>query len=458
MLFTSWLFAIFFIISGTVFLGLKRTRFSNGWLLFASYVFYGWLNPLYVPLIVYTTAASYAAGLKLAGSGKRKRWLLLAVANNVLVLGFFKYAAFFTENVNVLLRFLNLSVTMPAPGFLFPVGLSFFTFIATGYLIDVYRGTVLPERNIVRFAAFVSFFPYLLAGPIERAGNMLPQLETAPKFDRDRVSEGLSLFVVGMFKKRALADFLALYVNNVYDDPSQFSGLTLLLATYAFAWQIYFDFSGYTDMARGCARMLGFRLMMNFNNPYLATGLGDFWRRWHISLSSWFKDYLYIPLGGNRHGRATTYRNMIITILVAGLWHGAAWNFVIWGTVHALGRCVTRELEAAHFYRERVPRIFKQVLTFHLVCFGWIFFRAETFEKAAAVVKGIASCSLSDPGIPLVAVLFVVGIWGYQNLFESRYKRVLDLPAVRIGLMLFMLLYLVFFGTTGYEKFIYFQF
>lgn len=204
--------------------------------------------------------------------------------------------------------------------------------------------------------------------------------------------------------------------------------------------------------------MLGFRLMMNFNNPYLATGLGDFWRRWHISLSSWFKDYLYIPLGGNRHGRATTYRNMIITILVAGLWHGAAWNFVIWGTVHALGRCVTRELEAAHFYRERVPRIFKQVLTFHLVCFGWIFFRAETFEKAAAVVKGIASCSLSDPGIPLVAVLFVVGIWGYQNLFESRYKRVLDLPAVRIGLMLFMLLYLVFFGTTGYEKFIYFQF
>ncbi len=458
MLFTSWLFAIFFIISGTVFLGLKRTRFSNGWLLFASYVFYGWLNPLYIPLIVYTTAVNYAAGLKIAVSGKRKRWLLLAVANNVLVLGFFKYAAFFTENVNVLLRFLNLSISMPAPDFLFPVGLSFFTFIATGYLIDVYRGTTPPERNIVRFAAFVSFFPYLLAGPIERAGNMLPQLETAPKFDRDRVSEGLSLFVVGMFKKRALADFLALYVNNVYDDPSQFSGLTLLLATYAFAWQIYFDFSGYTDMARGCARMLGFKLMMNFNNPYLATGLGDFWQRWHISLSSWFKDYLYIPLGGNRRGRAATYRNMILTMLVAGLWHGAAWNFVIWGAVHALGRCGTRELEATRFYRERVPRIFKQVLTFHLVCFGWIFFRAETFKKAATVVKGIASCSLSDPGIPLVAVLFVIGIWGYQYLFESRYRRVLDLPAVRIGLMLFMLLYLVFFGTTGYEKFIYFQF
>ncbi|HDY90261.1 MAG TPA: MBOAT family protein [bacterium] len=458
MLFNSWLFALFFIIAFIVFLVLKRTQFWNVWLLAVSFVFYGWWNPLYVPLIVYTIAVNYIVVFKLEFAEKRKKWLVIAIVNNVLVLGFFKYAEFFTDNINVLLHVINSPFIIPAPNFLFPVGLSFFTFIVTGYIIDVYRGTIPAEKNIIRFATFVSFFPYLLAGPIERARNILPQLKTAPKFCKEHISEGLSLFVVGMFKKIALADFLALYVNKVYSDPSQFSGLTLLLATYAFAWQIYFDFSGYTDMARGCARIMGFKLMMNFNNPYLATGLGDFWRRWHISLSGWFKDYLYIPLGGNRHGRFNTYKNMIITMLIAGLWHGAAWNFVIWGAVHALGRSITRELENTWYYSERVPKIVKQLFTFHLVCFGWIFFRAETFGKAATVVKGIFSFSLSDPRIPLVAVLFCVGIWIYQFIFESRYKKVLELPAVRVGLMLLILFYMVFFGTSGYEKFIYFQF
>ena len=204
-------------------------------------------------------------------TGKRKVWLGIAVTNSLLMLGFFKYAGFTVENINRILGLLNISYSLPEPGFLLPVGISFYTFISMGYIIDVYREKISAESNIVKLAAFISFFPYLLAGPIERAKNMLTQFDTAPDINSDNITEGLSMFVVGLFKKIALADFLALYVNKVYGDPSQYQGLALLLATYAFAWQIYFDFSGYTDMARGVARMMGFKLMLNFNNPYLAT-------------------------------------------------------------------------------------------------------------------------------------------------------------------------------------------
>ncbi|MBT4484657.1 MAG: MBOAT family protein, partial [Candidatus Latescibacteria bacterium] len=264
--------------------------------------------------------------------------------------------------------------------------------------------------------------------------------------------------VVGLFKKIALADFLALYVNKVYGEPADFNGLALLVATYAFAWQIYFDFSGYTDMARGIARMFGINLMLNFNNPYLSCGLGEFWGRWHISLSSWFKDYLYIPLGGNRRGKFSTYRNMVLTMLVAGLWHGAAWNFVIWGGLHALGRCVTRGLEATQLWKERIPAIVKQILIFHFVCITWIFFRAETFGKAATVLKGILSSPWGDPQFAVVAILFIAAIWLYQFIYESKLRRALDLSAVKIALMVLMILYMVFFRTSGYEIFLYFRF
>jgi len=230
------------------------------------------------------------------------------------------------------------------------------------------------------------------------------------------------------------------------------------MATYAFAWQIYFDFSGYTDMARGCARMLGFNLMLNFNNPYLSTSLGEFWGRWHISLSGWFKDYLYIPLGGNRHGRFNTYRNMVLTMLVAGLWHGAAWNFIIWGGLHALGRCVTRELEATRFYGERLPKIFKQIFIFHFVCLTWIFFRAETFGKAVTVLKGIFTTPWGDPLFPVAGILFMIGIWLYQFIYESGLRKIMEPSYIRIALMLFMILYMVFFRTSGYEIFLYFRF
>jgi len=457
MLFGSWLFLVFFLTVLALY-GMKRfARFRTVELLIASYIFYGWLNPLYVALIIYTTAVNYIAGIRIDRT-KGRAWLIAGVLNNVLVLGFFKYAGFVAENINHVLHLVDPSLGIPMPGRLLPIGLSFYTFLTTGYLIDVYRGTVEPERNVTKFASFVAFFPYLLAGPIERASNMLPQLSPDTRMKASWFTEGLSLFVVGLFKKKALADFLSLYVAKVYGAPEEFNSLALLAATYAFAWQIYFDFSGYTDMARGVARMLGFKLMLNFNNPYLATGLGDFWGRWHISLSSWFKDYLYIPLGGNRRGRINTYRNMIITMLVAGLWHGAAWTFVIWGGLHALGRSVTRELERTVLWRDSVPKLVKQLLTFAFVCLTWIFFRAETFGKAVTVLKGIFAFDFGDPEIPIVALVMTLAVWLYQFAYESRLKVVLAKPVVKVSLMAGMIMYLILFGISGYEPFIYFQF
>jgi D-alanyl-lipoteichoic acid acyltransferase DltB (MBOAT superfamily) len=457
MAFNTWIFAIFFIVTLVVLVLLKRTKLWLAWLLIASYIFYGWLSPFYLIMIGYSTIVTYIMGILLHGKHK-KLWLGISITNSVLLLGFFKYAAFVAENLNHLLQFANMAITIPKPGFLLPIGISFYTFISMGYIIDVYRGKVAAEKNFIRLASFVSFFPYLLAGPIERAQNMLPQLKKAPDITIDGISEGMSLFVVGLFKKIAVADFLALYVNQVFGDPSQHTGLAPLMATYAFAWQIYFDFSGYTDMARGAARMMGFNLMLNFNNPYLSTSLGEFWQRWHISLSSWFKDYLYIPLGGNRNGKFNTYRNMVITMLAAGLWHGAAWNFVIWGGLHAFGRTVTRELEQTAFYASKVPKFVKQLFIFHYVCLTWIFFRAETFGKAVTILKGIASSTLGDPRLPMIGLFFMVAVFVYQYLYESRFRRLLDYSTVKVGLMLSMILYMVFFRTSGYEIFLYFRF
>ena len=270
-----------------------------------------------------------------------------------------------------------------------PIGISFHTFQSMSYTIDAYKGVIPAERSFVRFLTFVSFFPQLVAGPIERARNLLPQLERDPEITRQDFFDGLSLFLVGFFKKVALADYLSGYVDLVYGNPVQFQAPALILATVAFSWQIYFDFSGYTDMARGIALLMGFRMMLNFNNPYTATGLGDFWNRWHISLSTWFKDYVYFPLGGSRRGTAATYVNMTITMIISGIWHGAAWTFLIWGGLHAIGRCATRELEQTELYRERVPRLVKQLLVYIFVTFTWIFFRAQSLADASLVISRI---------------------------------------------------------------------
>ncbi|MDQ1258176.1 MAG: hypothetical protein QG656_2785, partial [Candidatus Hydrogenedentes bacterium] len=414
MLFHSWIFLIFFAIMYPVYLLTKDTRFRGVWLLTASYVFYGWWNPLYLLLIAYLTVVDYCVVLAMARWDRRKGlFLTLNLLNNFGLLAFFKYASFATQNINALLGRIGIEYAIPMPDILLPVGISFFIFQSMSYTIDFYRGHVEKEPSFIRYATYVSFFPQLVAGPIERSTNLLVQLRGPLPVTRRDVTDGMSLFVVGLFKKVALADYLSTYVDEVYLMPGSYDAPALMLATFAFAWQIYFDFSGYTDMARGIARMLGVRLMLNFNNPYLATGLGDFWQRWHISLSTWFRDYLYVPLGGNRYGQTRTYVNMFLTMVISGLWHGAKWTFVIWGVSHAIGRIVTRELERTPFYRDKVPRCVKQALVFVFVCFCWIFFRADSLTDAGIILKRIFTTGWTDPKCPLLMLGLVGSIWVY---------------------------------------------
>jgi D-alanyl-lipoteichoic acid acyltransferase DltB (MBOAT superfamily) len=391
-------------------------------------------------------------------SSRKKAWLFVSIFNNLALLGFFKYGSFITHNLDVLLSSVGIPYAIVKPGVFWPVGISFYTFQSMSYVIDCYRGNIEREKSFIAYATFVSFFPRLLAGPIERANSLLSQLSITPTISMQDVADGLSLFIVGLFKKVALADYLSLYVDNVYSAPEQFQSPALILATFLFSWQIYFDFSGYTDMARGIARMMGIRLMLNFNNPYLATGLGDFWSRWHISLSSWFKDYVYIPLGGNRHGKFKTYRNMFLTMVVSGLWHGAAWTFVIWGAVHALGRFLTRELEGTSFYKEKVPKLVKQLLVFAFVTLAWIFFRAESINDAWMIVRRIFSSGFADPYCPLLALTLIFAVWIYQFIFESRIRWILELRPVRVGIVVAIILYLAVFVPTSGKSFIYLQF
>jgi alginate O-acetyltransferase complex protein AlgI len=533
MLFHTWTFVLFLALVLPVFLALRRTRLWLPWLMLASYFFYGWWNPYYLILILYSTALDYvlvalmdhcppaktafpllkrllhldfddavlrraflvstaltaatAASALIAPAtlrptlltltgilfmmalgaflGSRRVWLFVSLVNNLAILVFFKYAGFFTENLNALLAAAHVSARLPDPAslmplgaaYLLPVGISFFTFQSMSYTIDFYRGQVRRERSFIRFATFVSFFPQLVAGPIERARNLLPQFDNPPEIRIKDVTDGLSLFLVGLFKKLAMANYLSLYVERVFDNPSAFDATSLALATFAFAWQIFFDFSGYTDMARGVAKVMGFNLMLNFNNPYLASGLGDFWSRWHISLSTWFRDYVYIPLGGNRHGSLVTYRNLLIVFLVSGIWHGAAWTFVIWGALHAFGILITRELERSTFYRERVPRLLKQLATFAFVCFAWIFFRAASLDDALLIVSRIFTGAWHAPQMPALLLLLVSAIWLYQFAFESRLQPFLHTGFVRVTTAVCMILYLCIFASEG-GAFIYFQF
>lgn len=421
------------------------------------------------PYTLRATMAMSALILSLMALGaffcSRRTWLVVSIVNNFAILAFFKYARFIIENLNALFASCHLSARLPDPStlmplgaaYLLPVGISFFTFQSLSYTIDFYRELIPRERNFLRFATFVAFFPQLMAGPIERAGHMLPQFFHFPKIRLQNLTDGLSLFLVGLFKKLALANYLSLYVERVYENPRQFEAPELLAATFAFAWQIFFDFSGYTDMARGVAKVMGFDLMLNFNNPYLATGLGDFWSRWHISLSTWFRDYVYIPLGGNRRGSLITYRNLFLTFFISGIWHGAAWTFVIWGVLHAAGILITRELERSRFYRERVPHLAKQLATFVFVCFAWIFFRAGSLSDATLIASRLFSGAWHTPQVPALMLLLVALIWLYQFVFESRFKRILQTSAIRVGVAVFMILYLCLCATEG-GAFIYFQF
>jgi alginate O-acetyltransferase complex protein AlgI len=465
MLFNSWIFPPFAMLVLALYRVLPH-RGQNAMLLVASYVFYGWWDWRFLGLLALSTMIDYSVGRRLEYTqrdGARRALLLVSLVSNLGLLGFFKYFNFFVESANQVLAALGLQTVGGGLDIVLPVGISFYTFQTLSYTIDVYRRRITVARDLLDFALFVSFFPQLVAGPIERAAALLPQVQGRRRVTRVQLRQGAWLILAGFFKKMVVADNLAALVDPVFAQPSA-SAATILVALYAFAYQIYCDFSGYSDIARGLAKLMGIELMVNFDRPYKALNPSDFWRRWHISLSTWLRDYLYIPLGGNRRGATTTYRNLMLTMLLGGLWHGAAWNFVLWGAYQGL-------LLAAH--RWTVPdrrlvtsdgpqlRFVSRVAMFHATCYGWLLFRAGSFAQIVSFTRSLAGPWGSVPLEALVSLAFFGGslwaleVWSHNAddpLAGSTWPALGGLVCAALGLAIVLL------TPPGTHSFIYFQF
>jgi len=399
MLFNSFTFLIFFPVVVTVYFVIPH-RFRWAWLLAASCYFYMAFIPVYILILFFTIGIDYVAGILIenASGPRRKSFLVMSIIANVGVLAVFKYFNFLNANVNAIAEVFHWPYGIPALDIILPIGLSFHTFQAMSYTIEVYRGNQKAERHLGIYALYVMFFPQLVAGPIERPQNLLPQFYARHVFDYERVTRGLRRMAYGLFMKVVIADRLARYVNPVYNDVGAFEGLTLAVATVFFAFQIYCDFAGYSYIALGAAEVMGFRLMRNFNRPYLSRTISEFWSRWHISLSTWFRDYVYIALGGNRAAKPRWYWNLFITFLLSGLWHGANWTFVIWGALNgfylifSMATAGMRERMTASTGLAAHPRAhaaLKILITFALTCVAWVFFRAASLYDAIHVLTGM---------------------------------------------------------------------
>jgi D-alanyl-lipoteichoic acid acyltransferase DltB (MBOAT superfamily) len=477
MWFNSLAFALFLPIVLGGYYALSR-RAQNVWLLVASYVFYGWWDVRFLSLLALSTVVDFVCGRRIHASAVprvRRTYLIVSLVTNLGVLGCFKYFDFFVDSTCRLLSALGMHASTPVLNIVLPVGISFYTFQTLSYTIDVYRRRCPPCDNLIDFGLFVSFFPQLVAGPIERAVHLLPQFQNPRTVDWRMLREGGLLILLGYFKKVGVADALAPLVQWSFADPAHTAGSQLLVALYLFSFQIYCDFSGYSNIARGVARLLGIELMENFRQPYLSQSLQEFWRRWHISLSTWLRDYLYIPLGGNRAGSGRTYLNLMITMLLGGLWHGAAWTFVAWGGLHGTYLVVGR------WYRQRrkgplvesadpapgpLGVLWKIFFTFHLVALTWIFFRAASFGIAADYLKGVltwqgGSWHLGHMDMLRATVLvgLVVAIDLVQNQAGDQVV-MLRWPAVRRGVFYGVLAVVMVMlgGIDAPVPFIYFQF
>lgn len=400
--FISLSFVAFFVMTAVLYFAVPG-RFRWILLLVASYVFYMSAGPIYGLVIFSTTVLTYLCALGM-GKGRTREQktplLLVALCGDVGMLFLFKYFDFFSRGLATMLRQVSLAGALPELKLLVPLGISFYTLQTLSYLFDVYRGEMEPEKNPAYLALYVAFFPTLLAGPIERGKHLLPQLHKVHDFSYERVVAGLQLVTWGVFKKVVVADRLAIYVNAVYGNPQAYRGFPLLLATFLFAIQLYYDFSGYTDIARGVAKILGYDILVNFNLPYLSKSIREFWRRWHMSMTSWFRDYVYIPLGGNRVSRARMYLNIIIVFLVSGLWHGASGTFVIWGGLHGAYMVASVATEGVRGKvrswlsidaEGKFATVYRTIITFCLVDFAWIFFRAGSLSEARYVVTNMFS-------------------------------------------------------------------
>jgi D-alanyl-lipoteichoic acid acyltransferase DltB (MBOAT superfamily) len=464
MTFNSAEYGVFLLLVLAVYWQLPR-RPQNVLLIAAAYVFYGWWDPRFLLLLAASTLIDFTVGLRMGATSNeavRRRWLAAALSANLGILGFFKYWGFFTDTAVGMADRLGLDWTAPGLRVVLPVGISFYTFQSMSYAIDVYRRRVEPCRSLLDYATFVSFFPQLVAGPIERAGHMLPQYErTRRRPDLEQVEGALSLILVGLFRKVVLADTMAPIVAAGYSPGA--SGGAALLAFYGFALQIYGDFAGYSAIARGSARLLGVELMVNFDAPYLSASPTEFWRRWHISLSTWLRDYLYVPLGGNRQGPRRQLVNLMLVMLIGGLWHGASWTFVVWGGIHG-GLLVVHRLWST---RRPAPRDrsrpLRVALTFHAVCVAWIFFRAPSFAEAADVLQALASgpltgISASSAALVALAAAATLGLDVLVDRGRDEARLATWTPLRRGAVAGVLLACLTVFAGAPPVPFIYFQF
>lgn len=473
MLFNSWEFIIFFVGILILFFSLPH-QFRIYLLLVTSYYFYMSWRWEFGFLMLGVSVVNFHAARQFSKEKNKRWWMLASSVVSIVPLLYYKYGNFFLSTWSDAAVLFGYETNLPTLNVILPVGISFFTFQALSYSIDVYRKQISPEPSLVSFLTFVAFFPQLVAGPIERSTNILPQFSEKKKFRLDLAVSGSKIFIWGLFKKVVIADRLGLYVDPVFTTPDTFSSPTLALAALFFAIQIYCDFSGYSDMAVGIARIMGFRLMQNFNLPYLAHSIGDFWKRWHISLSSWFGDYLYVPLGGNRVSIPRWFINIFIVFIVSGFWHGANWTFIVWGALHGfyylveyLGKTGLERLKLASILKTKVYQLIKIPLVFSMVVFAWIFFRANSMADAFTITSKIfnwegalwwgSSSVTSLLSILLIVFLFAVQILQYRGvigLYESASRFPSWLSAIGF---LFLLLGISLLGVSS-NAFIYFQF
>jgi D-alanyl-lipoteichoic acid acyltransferase DltB (MBOAT superfamily) len=475
MLFNTIDFWLFFAIVFALYLGLPR-RGQNILLLLASYFFYACWDWRFVGLLVLSTSIDWMLGNAIGREetpAGAKRWVAASVTVNLCFLGFFKYCNFFLASANAHLLRLGSSPTDFRLDIVLPVGISFYTFQSISYIVDVYRKEVVPARDPLDFALFVAFFPHMVAGPIMHSSALLPQMQRPREVRWDQVLTGLNLAMWGLFKKVVVADNLATIANPIFERRLGFHPGVMHLGALAFAFQIYCDFSGYTDIARGVARIMGFRLMDNFNYPYFSTCITDFWRRWHISLSSWLRDYLYVPLGGNRDGALRTYRNLMLTMVLGGLWHGAAWKFVLWGAYQGGllvaervlgGKRLVLDWDSCGTWGSRALWVGRVLVTFHFVCLGWIIFRCEQeaslLVQVARFLNPLGWAQMPFPrAAQALAYIAPVLVMDLIQFFKKKEQFILEAPfAVRTLVYLAGIWAFVLFGRFESSAFIYFQF
>lgn len=462
----AFFISIFFICYGFIY---KSNKARDVFLLISSYLFYSAWYWEYASLIVISTLADWfivRSMAKLDDTKKRKILLACSITINLGILAFFKYFNFFVDSIEGAVDFFGMDISILRHELILPIGISFYTFQTMSYTIDVYRRKLNPEPSLLKFAVYVSFFPQLVAGPIVRASNFLPQLRRDITVSRIQVFLGVFLVYSGLFKKIVIADSLALLgVDAAFDNPSAYSSLDLLFALYGYTFQIYCDFSGYSDIAIGLALMMGFKLPINFNRPYIATNPSDFWKRWHISLSTWLRDYLYISLGGNRFGRFLTYRNLALTMVLGGLWHGAAWTYIIWGAMHGFYLVVHRLL-TERSYLPSIPKFVSIIFFFHLIALTWIPFRSSDMHIALDFVKGLIGIESGGTGVmtfsPLFYFIIIVAMLMHfipKNITKKRLQNLIVRQNIIVQCIPYTLFLLIFLGfSVDVPQFIYFQF